>query len=89
MGNIHTLYKALKLLENIDVYMLCDTSLSWLLTSGEHKIIIPKLYVDEERWCSYIPLGDKCLVTTSGFKWDLGNILFANFFIMIISILTR
>lgn len=73
MANINTMYKAVDFLNDVALYSLCDSSISWLLQPGKHLIRIPKLFVDEQRWCSYIPMGERCTVTTAGFKWDIGK----------------
>lgn len=79
MANINTMYKSNVLLPNVDVYSLCKSSISWMLEPGSHTIHVPKQFVDEQLWCSYVPFGKKCTITTTGFKWNLGRI---DFFLM-------
>lgn len=73
MANINTMCKALTLMPDINVYAVCDLSMSWLLEAGEHTIDIPQKFVDQRRWCSYVPINGCCSVSTQGFMWDLGK----------------
>lgn len=73
LSQINTLHKAANFLVGIDLYLLTKSSLSWLLPAGQHNIRIPDRFVAEQFWCSYVPVGNPCRVTTSGLKWDLGR----------------
>lgn len=73
LSHINTLHKAHNFLENVDVFILAKESISWLLAAGHHTFHIPKELVENEIWCSYVPIAHECNVTTSGFKWNLGN----------------
>lgn len=65
--------------------------MAWVLNAGQHVIHIPQEFVDKQMWCSYVPIDGKCCVSTTGFKWDLGEIfdslqsenyqIFNNFFL--------
>lgn len=57
------------------VFALSAESLSWVLSPGEHIIEVPAELVERKSWCSYVPLNGPCTVTTTGFKWDLGEFL--------------
>lgn len=76
MAHINTLYKAHNFLKNKDIYVLSKNSIAWMLAPGKHSILIPKLFVEKEYWCAYVPIGSQCIVTTSGLKWDLGNYIY-------------
>lgn len=74
MANINTMCKALELLPaGTEVLVMCGESMSWLLEAGEHCIEVPPALVRAQRWCSYVPIGGACTVTTTGFKWDLSE----------------
>lgn len=75
MANINTMCHALELLPpNSNVYGLCSKSMSWLLTPGvEHIIEVPASLVQQQRWCSFVPIGGASRVTTTGLKWNLGE----------------
>lgn len=81
MGNINTLYKCESiLLENSRVFLLSSSSMTWLLKPGQHSIEIPRDLVENKRWCSLLPIGEKAIVTTDGLKWDLCEFLILFFF---------
>lgn len=71
LSQINTLFKAQAELIGIDVYLMTKNSLAWLLEPGSHTISVPQIAVDEQRWCSYVPMRGKTIVTTTGFKWNL------------------
>jgi thiamine pyrophosphokinase len=78
MGNMETLFHATAILpQDAQLFMMSSTSMTWLLPSGSHKIDCnPKSSLDQDlkvRYCSLIPIGSPCTVTTSGLKWDLNN----------------
>lgn len=73
LSQINTLHKAVNFLDCINLFLLTKNSLSWLLQPGQHRIHIPERFVAEELWCSHVPVGSRCRVTTSGLKWDLGE----------------
>lgn len=74
MANINTMCKALDLLPaGTHVYAMCGESISWLLQPGDHCIEVPSDLVRAQRWCSYVPIGGTCTVTTTGFKWNLDS----------------
>ncbi|KOX78326.1 Thiamin pyrophosphokinase 1 [Melipona quadrifasciata] len=75
MGNINTLYKSDKIIEeSIYVIQLANGSLTWILRPGLHSIIIPKILVQNNSWCGLLPIGApvNCIVTT-GLKWNLNK----------------
>lgn len=68
-GNLNTLYLASNW-TNLPIYLLGDGSLTWLLTPGPHKIMVPDRMRDSN--IGLIPLGKECTdVTTTGLKWNL------------------
>uniref|UniRef100_A0A1Y9HFB6 Thiamin pyrophosphokinase thiamin-binding domain-containing protein n=1 Tax=Anopheles funestus TaxID=62324 RepID=A0A1Y9HFB6_ANOFN len=71
MANINTLFLAQSILPGVDVFLRSSNSLSWLLRPGEHSIDIPQRLVNERIWCSLIPIGQGCVCTTEGLKWNL------------------
>lgn len=73
LSQINTLHKAADLVIGIDLYLLTKNSVSWLLQPGQHCIRIPDRFVADKYWCSHVPVGSRCCVTTSGLKWDLGE----------------
>lgn len=73
MANINTLYKANKFLKDTRLYLISEGSLTWLLAPGKHSIHVPMHLVDNQRWCSLVPISGKTIVTTKGLKWDLEN----------------
>lgn len=73
LSEINTLHKAANFLNGINLFLLTKNSLSWVLHPGQHSIKIPDRFVAEQFWCSYVPVGSRCRVTTSGLKWDLGE----------------
>ncbi|GJQ74275.1 hypothetical protein Trydic_g19174 [Trypoxylus dichotomus] len=77
IANINTLFKAGGFLPNVDVYIVSQESMSWVLWTGSHKIIVSPNVLEYSRWCSLIPFGSSALVTTSGLKWNLSNSVLA------------
>lgn len=73
LSQINTLFKANLLMKNIQVYLMTKNSLAWLLRPGNHLINVPDICVQEQYWCSYVPVGAATTVTTTGFRWDLSK----------------
>lgn len=73
LSQINTLHKAIDLIKGTNLYLLTKNSLSWLLQPGQHCIRIPDRFVADQYWCSHVPVGNRCFVTTNGLKWDLGE----------------
>lgn len=81
ISNINTLYQIenLKLFQNnVTVCLLSYDSFTWLLQPGKHTINVGNaLKQSNNAWCGLIPMGEKCEnVTTTGLKWNLGNLVF-------------
>lgn len=75
MANINTLFKHEQ--DFLNIYLLSGNSLTWLLKPGQHSITIPAELVEQQRWCSLIPVGQKATnVTTKGLKWNLSMFSF-------------
>ncbi|XP_043282730.1 thiamin pyrophosphokinase 1 isoform X2 [Venturia canescens] len=75
VGNLNTLYKTPKLLAHTQVIQVASNSLTWLLTPGRHKIIIPEVLARSKSWCGILPLNGKVdKILSSGLKWNLNNI---------------
>lgn len=72
-SNISTLYKLDDIIPGKNVLLLGQTSLSWALKKGNNKIFIPKVFIERQHWCSLLPVGHPCTVTTTGLKWNLDN----------------
>ncbi|KAJ6633544.1 Thiamine pyrophosphokinase 1 [Pseudolycoriella hygida] len=72
-AHISTLVKARQFIPNVNIYVISQDSISWLLNAGDHVIHIPQEFVDKHLWCSFVPIDGKCCVTTSGFMWNLDN----------------
>lgn len=73
MGNINTLYKvpSYSHLKHLNVYLLGNDCLTWLLQPGYHTIHIPEKIWSNKSYCSLIPIGHPCCVSTTGLKWNL------------------
>lgn len=56
-----------------ELYLLSHDSLAWILRPGIHHLQVPEQFVKEEIWCSYMPFGSVCRVTTRGLKYDLST----------------
>ncbi|XP_037040872.1 thiamin pyrophosphokinase 1 isoform X2 [Bradysia coprophila] len=72
-AHISTLVKAQGFLDNVNIFILSRDSISWLLNVGSHVIHIPQDFVDQQFWCSFVPIDGKCCVSTTGLKWNLDN----------------
>ena len=70
LSNINTLVQAPELLNDVPLYLLTSSSVSWALSPGRHKI-----HVDVERvaghHCGVVPMGQPARVTSKGLKWDM------------------
>nr|XP_023013653.1 thiamin pyrophosphokinase 1 isoform X2 [Leptinotarsa decemlineata] len=73
IANINALYKSRNILEKVKLFQLASTSLTWLLCEGHHEINIPLSLRSNREWCSLIPIGFPCNVTTTGLQWNLGK----------------
>lgn len=67
MSQINALYKN----QTTELYLMSHNTLAWVLRPGTHRLTIPDNLVEEQIWCSYIPFGSACRVTTHGLKYDL------------------
>lgn len=74
MANINTLFKAQSILPQNPVFILTRSSISWLLVPGKHSIEIPLEILEKRKWCSLVPIREKCIATSVGLKWDLSKI---------------
>ncbi|RWS01504.1 thiamine pyrophosphokinase 1-like isoform X2 [Dinothrombium tinctorium] len=70
MSIVNTLYQMLDY-TSIPLYLYnLNASLSWILKPGvEHRIEAN----EKSSWCSLVPVGDACIVTTSGLRWNLNK----------------
>ncbi|XP_055698891.1 thiamin pyrophosphokinase 1 [Phlebotomus papatasi] len=73
MANINTLFKAQNFAPDLKIFIMSSNSLSWLLPPGHHTIDIPPNVLEQKVWCSLIPIGHKCVLSTRGLKWDMTN----------------
>lgn len=72
MANINTLFKSYTIFpESTKIFLVSSKSISWLLSNGDHTIKIPPKILAQKEWCSLVPIGCKCCVTTTGLKWNL------------------
>ncbi|CAH1974589.1 unnamed protein product [Acanthoscelides obtectus] len=71
LANINTLYKCKQIISNTKLYLLAKSSLTWLLDAGKHSLSIPQTLRDSQQWCSLLPIGEPCQVSTTGLKWNL------------------
>jgi thiamine pyrophosphokinase len=72
MGIVHTLHKklAVDLLPSVDLFLLLDHDVCWLLTPGRHVISVPAWLRGDV--CALIPFSRPARgVTTTGLKWNL------------------
>lgn len=74
LSNINTLYQTETIFNPYPVrnYIISGDSLTWLLRPGSHRIYIPDNICKKGIPCGLLPLS-KCVVTTSGLKWNLDN----------------
>jgi thiamine pyrophosphokinase len=70
IANINTLFIHEQKFD-IPVYILSANNLTWLLSFGQHVIHIPQSV--KKLWCSLIPIGSPCNISTTGLKWNLKN----------------
>lgn len=82
LANINALFKSASIVNETRVFLVADTSLTWLLAPGTHSICIPERLRDAQDWCAMIPIGNPCTLTTTGLKWNLSNasITYLSFF---------
>lgn len=73
MANLNVLYKVKYFWNDVDIFQVASTSLSWLLDEGIHEIQVPQDLINIEDWCALLPIGAPSIVTTTGLKWDLDN----------------
>lgn len=70
LGNLNTLYEAADIV-SVPVLIIGNNSLTWLLSTGHHKIHVTEKMMDSH--VGLIPLGNECMATTTGLKWNLNN----------------
>ncbi|XP_063360513.1 thiamin pyrophosphokinase 1 [Cydia amplana] len=80
-SNVQTLFlaKANQLISpTTRLYLISDDAVSWLLPPGDHVIVVPEESKKHKRaWCSLVPVGEPCVVTSTGLKWNLNNQILA------------
>jgi len=70
LSSINTLYQNINQMP-IFLYDI-EVSLSWVLSKDcDHFVDVGDLRTSS--WCSLVPVGHKCRVSTTGFKWDLNE----------------
>jgi len=73
--NLNTLHQSSELLtDEIPLYLLTSSSITWVLNAGRHKIHIDPEQVADQH-CGLIPFGGSAYVTTTGLKWDMGKLM--------------
>lgn len=75
LANINALFKSNNDVGLSRIFLVAETSFTWLLSKGLHSISIPKELREEREWCALLPVGTPCLVTTTGLKWNLSTLL--------------
>lgn len=70
LSQINTLFNA-PVPDHVRLYLRSHQTIAWLLQPGQNEINVPKNYVLEQIWCSYVPISGDCNVTTTGLKYDL------------------
>lgn len=73
MANINTLFLARTIVPTLKIIKVANDSFTWLLTEGEHLIHVPESIYKSGEWCSLVPIGHPCVVTTTGLKWNLNS----------------
>ncbi|RWS30060.1 thiamine pyrophosphokinase 1-like protein [Leptotrombidium deliense] len=69
MSIIHTLYLMLNV-TSIPLFLYnVNTSLSWVLKPGLHTIESNA----HSSWCALMPIGEPCVVTSQGLRWNLSE----------------
>lgn len=56
-----------------ELFLMSHDTLAWILRPGVHRFTIPEQFVENQVWCSYIPMGSAAQVTTKGLKYDLSK----------------
>lgn len=73
LGNIHTLHKASRILENTKIFQIASNSLTWVLREDcQHTIYVPSVLRKKKEWCALLPFRPTS-VTTTGLKWNLSK----------------
>ncbi|XP_063230727.1 thiamin pyrophosphokinase 1 isoform X2 [Bacillus rossius redtenbacheri] len=74
LGNVSTLLRAAGEPGAAPVFLLAESSLTWLLPAGSHVLEVPARLREGRCWCSLAPVGRpaRC-VSTSGLRWDLDH----------------
>ncbi|KAJ8928337.1 hypothetical protein NQ314_019113 [Rhamnusium bicolor] len=80
MANVNTLFKSKHIFESVKIFQIASSSLTWLLSRGYHSISIPVNLRKNQEWCSLLPIGAPCIVTSTGLKWNLGKQEIFNYF---------
>ncbi|KAG5439717.1 hypothetical protein PCK2_000757, partial [Pneumocystis canis] len=71
LESINQAYLASFLNPPISLYLLSACNITFLLSKGINKIYIDLSILGPH--CGLIPIGQKCVVTTDGMKWDMKN----------------
>jgi len=81
MANMETLFHAVNIFAaKFQLYLMGSTSMTWLLSKGSHKINCFNESSRNElqvKYCSLIPIGTPCTLTTQGLKWNLNDDILA------------
>ncbi|XP_074094024.1 thiamine pyrophosphokinase 1 isoform X1 [Cotesia typhae] len=75
MGNLDTLYKSEKIIEDDKtIILVASNSLTWLLKSGYHTIKIPRVLIEDNSWAGLLPVGSSVKnISSTGLKYNLDN----------------
>ncbi|KAI4896160.1 hypothetical protein NFI96_032374 [Prochilodus magdalenae] len=72
MATVETLFHAQKMTE-LPVVVIQGSSLALLLRKGRQQRLCVNTGL-EGSWCSLVPVGGPCVTTTSGLRWNLGEL---------------
>ncbi|ESN94717.1 hypothetical protein HELRODRAFT_68923, partial [Helobdella robusta] len=70
MANINTLYRFSKS-SNVFLFIIMCDNVSFILPAGEHEIDVDSAL--RGKWCSLVPIGSSCTVTTNGLTYNMTN----------------
>lgn len=73
IANINTLFKARNIDPGLKIYHVASESITWLLDVGSHEIPVPLNLREQKEWCALMPIGNPCVLTTTGLKWNLSK----------------
>lgn len=75
LANLNTHFSFNSIFRNrkVNLYSLAGDAITWLLRPGKHSISIPQRLRDSSSWCGLLPVGNPCVITTSGLRYNTQN----------------